>query len=146
MQHERDVMYDDLIALEAEAIRLILEGEDETLRILRSQRSQSKIKEVIRSPAGFYIDYLVPEECERTAKQSFDISDVKADAPSLSAGIGLVLFIRNGRIETLEGFTYDEVLESKIDDFSVGYLHGPVRDLAALRLSVEPEKGSSDLL
>jgi hypothetical protein len=50
---------------------------------------------------------------------------VNATIDGLAHGAGFVLFVRGGRIETLEGFSYDEPWPPRVERFLLAYVQEP---------------------
>jgi hypothetical protein len=85
------------------------------------------------SGAGFFTYLEVPKEAPRiqmTGRIYF--GDVHAQLPNLNNGAGFVLFIKDGKLELLEGYTYGEPWPDRIDTFSLRYAKTP-RELPPLR-------------
>jgi hypothetical protein len=59
----------------------------------------------------------------------FQIDDVDGTVNGLAHGAGFVLFIRDGKLDILEGFTYDEPWPKDIGHFRLTY-HSEPRKLA----------------
>jgi len=98
----------DLNELERAILELTLAGDDPVLRILRDQLSAATITSREMTGAGFYTGFAVPDQIERVPRKNFDIGDVCAEINGLAHGAGFVLFVRNGMVSWLEGFTYGE--------------------------------------
>lgn len=82
---------------------------------------------------GFYCDFEVPREAASVdGAGSFEISDGVGDVPGLANGVGFVLFVREGRLAMLEGFTYDEQWPESVSGIVLRYEPGPTRDLSKL--------------
>jgi len=52
-------------------------------------------------------------------KKTFKIGDVHADINDLKYGAGFLLYIKDGKLEMLEGYSYDEEWPSKIANFDL---------------------------
>jgi hypothetical protein len=50
------------------------------------------------------------------------LSDVAAEIDGAQHGAGFVLFIEDGMLDVLEGFTYDEPWPGRVERFTVGGL------------------------
>jgi hypothetical protein len=61
---------------------------------------------------GFFTRFSIPEDVPKLPDNATfpldPVDDVAADINSLKHGAGFVLFVVNGQIDTLEGYTYDE--------------------------------------
>jgi hypothetical protein len=108
--------------LEKAVLEKLLSGESETYRILQKQYSSSRVASRKMTGVGFFTRLSLPEDAPKLPDEaSFHISDVAADINGLKHGAGFVLFIEDGRIETLEGFTYDEPWTQDFHGFRLYY-------------------------
>jgi len=77
--------------------------------------------------------------------RSFELSDVHGKIAGIQHGVGFVLFIREGKLGSLEGSTYADPWPAQVESFELKYLFATVqsptwtsfaeceeRDLAAL--------------
>lgn len=119
-----------LNALEQAVLDKLLSGDHPALSTLRAQAAQARLVGRELSGVGFFCSFEVPPEAPRLEPPgSFDIGDVNADVSGLKHGAGFVLFIRNGRLDMLEGFSYDEPWPQAIGQFMLTYQREP-RDLS----------------
>lgn len=109
-----------LTPLEAAVLDMLLQGDEPLLATLRSQAEQARLVSKEYTGVGFFCDFEVPPEAPRTSG-SFYIEDVNADIEGLQHGAGFVLFVRGGRLDSLEGFTYGEQWPEDIDSFKLTY-------------------------
>jgi hypothetical protein len=125
----------DYSDFELTAMHFILDGIEPELLLLKNQFKNSTIQKKTYDGAGFFILFDVPEKCERLfgQKNYFVIDDVEAKVEGLKNGIGLILFIKNGVIDMLEGVTYDEPYPQNITSYSFYYLPDGKRNLDELR-------------
>lgn len=95
--------------LESAVLEKLLFGEDPTLSILRAQTRCAHVASRQFTGAGFYLVFGLPEDAPKVAGEpNFEIGDVHAKLEGLQHGAGFVLFIKNGRLDMLEGYSYDE--------------------------------------
>ncbi len=59
--------------------------------------------------------------------------DVIGDIPGLASGAGFLLYIKNGVLDMLEGYSYDEPWPESINSFNLKYMNGERRDWVALK-------------
>jgi hypothetical protein len=93
---------DQLLALTDEG----LSGTD--LEILKDQLRHAIILSREMTGHGFYTTFLVDESAMRLPnRQSLWFGAVAADVPGLEHGAGCQLYIKDGAVNQLEGFSYD---------------------------------------
>jgi hypothetical protein len=124
--------------LEYAVMSQLLRGDCAVLKALRDQFSVSRVKSREATGVGFYLNFDVSNDfpgvhVELECKRDFEVGDVEAEIDSLQHGAGFVLFIRDGRISFLEGYTYDEPWPDEVKNFSLRYSSGEVRDLDELQ-------------
>lgn len=94
--------------LEAAVMHMLLAGDIPLLEILRKQLAIATIVERKYTGVGFFTEFSVPLEAERPdGIGRLVISDVHGEVEGVEGPIGFVLFLANGAIGTLEGFSYD---------------------------------------
>jgi hypothetical protein len=125
----------DLIdKLERDVLSMLLTGDDPVLAVLRAQRELSSITRREMTGVGFSTTIDVCEDAPALhGYPSFVISDVFADVEGLHNGASFLLFIKNGVLAMLEGFTFDEPWPSPVIRYSLKYLPQRERDIASLR-------------
>ncbi len=69
-----------------------------------------------------------PEDLTRRAGHSVKFGDVIAEIPGLSGGAGFLLYIENGILDVLEGYSYDEPWPTSTEGFTLRFLKGEERD------------------
>ena len=126
------MMTEDFTDLERSVMEMLLSGEQPTLRVLRQQFAASRPSKREHTGVGFFTYFDVPAS---TPRPSIDarvrIDDVQATLSGLQYGAGFVLFVSNGVIEMLEGYTYDEPWPRDAQLVNLRYSKLP-RDLAML--------------
>ena len=132
--HESTLMPPDLTRLETEAMRMLLDGEDPVLTILRAQYDHSCVKTREYTGVGFYTRFSVPETVPRvTSRKSFTFDDVHAEIEGLESGACFMLLISDGVIDFLEGAAYGESWPSQSEHFTFTYISKGQRDMDTLR-------------
>ena len=122
----------DFTAFERAVIEMFLAGEAPALRTLHEQFNASRPLKREFSGVGFFTYFDVPITAQRVIRpHRVTISDVDASIDGLQHGAGFVLFVSEGRLRMLEGFTYDEPWPAEVREFSLRYSTIP-RDLSAL--------------
>jgi hypothetical protein len=127
--------------IEQQALDFLLRGEHPTLAVLRDQAAAAYVAKRDFTGVGFFTHFDVPSTAARLPSRGrIVISDVHAEVVGLQHGAGLVLFIDNGTLHTLECFIYDDAwpVEAKLirlyyvrprDSHSGALIETPVRDL-----------------
>lgn len=123
--------------LESTILDALLRGESEELAILREQARHVTVQKRDYTGVGFLTEFAVPTEAPRVNRKRLVISDVGADVDELGHGAGFVLFVENGAIRCLEGFSYDESWPSEARLRRWYYMRHPTPDTAALVETVE---------
>ena len=132
---ERDrLMEDKLNQLEQDVLQMLLTGNDDTLAAIRNQLNLAKRKPRELSGVGFFTYCDVPQEAPRLpSNPSFAFGDVIAEVDGLQHGAGFVVFIDNGVLRMLEGYTYDEAWPQIVASYRLSYMNQACRDLQSLR-------------
>ena len=134
-----------LTVVEQVILQMLLAGDDDVLALLRAQFETAIIISRKMTGVGFFTDFAVPESVERTEPKGFVIDDVHGNLSGLAHGAGFLLFVRDGTLSMLEGYTYgDEEWPQEARLIEVYYMHHAppdspmlqrcaVRDLEQLR-------------
>lgn len=98
-----------LNALERDVLDKLLAGDHPSLMVLRRQLEASLVKERKFSGKGFFTELHVPEDAPPapTSKSRVRFGDVIADVEGVEHGVGFLLFIDDGRLVMLEGYTFE---------------------------------------
>jgi hypothetical protein len=89
---------------------MILKGDNAVLEGLRAQYLNSVFYEREFTGAGFYTRYKINVEIPAVASgKTFQITDVFGNVGDIKNAIGLILFIKDGYLSMLEGYTIDSV-------------------------------------
>ena len=114
---------------ETQVIGLLLKGEDPVLHAIRAQYQQvTKINRELTG-YGFYLHFYLPPNIARLYKHlpikpSFSFGDVEAVISSLENGVGFLLWVKDGLIDMLEAYTYDEAWPESITEYELKYISG----------------------
>lgn len=121
--------------IEKAVMAKLLEGQDDKLAILREQYSQSIVKKREYSGTGFFTSFEIPDHIPNLKiSKSIQLGDVVAEIKGVKTGAGFVLFIKDGVIDFLEGYTYgDEKWPKEISEYKLSYLSGLKRDMGELQ-------------
>lgn len=107
-----------------EVAELLLSGNHPNLAVLREQYDRADY-EIRTTGVGFFVEFTVPADVDPIpVSEDFQLGGVQADVDELEYGMGFVLFVRDGRISLLEGYTYEEPLPEAVTNVSVDYTSG----------------------
>lgn len=95
-------------------MNMLLDENSEEYVKLKKQFQKAKLKEET-SDVGFYINFEVDDEKDFINNKSFQIGDVYGTVDKQFASVGFVLFIKDGHLLMLEGYT-NGVLDKWPDD------------------------------
>ena len=123
-----------LTSLQNQVLEMLLNGDDDVLGILREQAKHGSVTSNKETGVGFYTEFVVPSEIQRAAgHHTFRLADVNGTAANINHGFGFVLFINDGALAGLEGYTYDEPWPNEIRDLKLTYSEGSSRDMDSLK-------------
>ena len=144
-------MKTELSKIEKAVLEKLIEGSIPLLTELRKQFDVCTVKDREFTGVGFFTYFSVPEgTCK---KDGFDlvIGDVVGeDIPELQNGAGFVLFIKDGILTFLEGFSYDQPWPTQVDEFRLTYVkkhnngrlsHAISRDWATIEKLINDTEG-----
>lgn len=115
-----------LNVLEKAVLERLLAGDHEILVALRAQARHMRINSRKQTGAGFYCNFEVPAEISPiNGPQNFELDDVDASIDGLEYGAGFLLFVRNGRMSFLEGYSYEEPWPTEVKNFRLSYRTEP---------------------
>jgi hypothetical protein len=81
---------------------------------------------------GFYAKVALPPGTEpATGRPSFKLGDVDGTASNVKHGLGFLLYVTDGFLDMLEGYTYDEPWPPEIKGLTLVYSPGGERDMDA---------------
>ncbi len=108
-----------------EVMSKLLSGNTSILNTLREQFQKCCITKTELTGVGFFVYFKFPDNIRRIAdaKESFSFGDVKADINGLKHGAGFLLYVNDGAIDCLEGYSYDEPWPENIQEFYVDYIN-----------------------
>jgi hypothetical protein len=120
--------------LEAAVLEMLLFGDSPVLEILRVQRQLSESLRREMTGVGFFTFFALPDAAPRlVGTRRFHLGDVSASILGLKHGAGFVLFVTDGSIDNLEGFSYDEPWPADVSHFELYYEGGRAKDLEVVR-------------
>ena len=126
---------EQLTPFEQEAIATILRGDHPVFAALRKQLARCEVSEREFTGVGFFTTLAIPADVPSVPlDRRLALGDVHATMNGVEHGVGLVLFVEDGRLALLEGFTYDgawpdEIQNYRIDPGEIRHLGGSQTDL-----------------
>lgn len=106
--------------LENEVMREIINENPEYSKKLLYQYKNSEIENRVFTGHGFYTHYNIKSDLYSLGKDiNLALGNISANLNSIKHGVGFVLFIKNGNISCLEGYTYDEPWPDDIIEFNL---------------------------
>jgi hypothetical protein len=111
----------ELTPLESAVLKKLLSKRGKPFDTIREQLAYASVSSRKFTDVGFFTHFTIPPEAPvRRDLHSTEFGDVGAHIPGLQDGAGFVLFIRDGVISFLEGYTYgDATWPDPITEFSV---------------------------
>lgn len=99
---------------------VLLSGDAPALSTLRVQFHVAEVGRRDYTGVGFFTRFSVPAHTQRLQECScLRLTNAAADIEGLAYGAGFVLFVDEGAINFLEGFSFDEPWPDTIDNFRV---------------------------
>jgi hypothetical protein len=98
----------DLTDFEQDILRLALSGKGKVLDQLRRQLDFLSSERRDFTGVGFFTKIQPIDDKLRIDVPDFEITDIEGATSTLTNGFGCVIFIRNGQVDLIECFTYDE--------------------------------------
>lgn len=105
--------------IERQSLELLLSPSNCADEKLRRQVDSVKVKKRDHTGVGFFVEFEVPDEMATNDKQRKVISNLSGEMRGLENGFGGVLYVENGKLKTLEFFTYDERWPDNPSGFSL---------------------------
>jgi hypothetical protein len=128
----------ELTHLEKTVVQMLLEGEDAALALLRTQFANASVRSRKMTGVGFFSEFALPENTVRIpGEPSFKIGDVNGTAANVKHGLGFLLYIADGALKALEGYTYDEPWPKEIENLKLSYTKGRTRDLLSVTDTIQ---------
>jgi len=120
-----------LTNFEQAVMEKLLQGTNPVLIEIKRQFDSCVVKNRELTGVGFYLDFMVSDSLLDSAIDLW-FGDVIADIDGLKHGAGFVLHIKNGKLDMLEGYSYDEPWPDSIEKYTLNYLAGNNRDMSEL--------------
>lgn len=96
----------EMLDLASRLMPLLLGGDRPTCALLRKQYASASISQIELTGVGFFINFEVPADVARVFPPNYAGGEVDIRVEGVEHGAGCVLFVRDGVLSMLEGFTY----------------------------------------
>jgi hypothetical protein len=80
-----------------------------TIELLRAQYARARIASIEATGVGFFIRYDVPSDSPQTEPSHFAGGNAAISITGLETPAGCVLFVRDGKLDTLELYCFDNI-------------------------------------
>jgi hypothetical protein len=108
---------------EASVLGELLRGNHDALECLRAQSEHLRVTSREYSGVGVFVHFVCAHEVKSLQRPRVArFGDVIADIPGLTHGAGFVLFVDEGRISMLEGYTYGEPWPTELKGATFRYM------------------------
>jgi hypothetical protein len=125
---------DKLTALERAVLDKLLSGDSPVLSALRRQAELATVRDRRLTGVGFMTSLALPIAVPRAPVKSgmLRFGDVEAQMDGLLHGAGFALYVKDGSLDAIEGYTYDEPWPQLINKFTLRYMDEGKRDYGEL--------------
>jgi len=130
-------MKNELSLLEKGVLEKFLCGDFPEIIRLRLQIEKCLVVKRELTGFGFYTTFSVPGDIPQVSGANAKLGDVVGEIEGLRDGAGFLLYIVNGVIDMLEGYSFDEPWPLSVDKFQLSYRSGIERDWIALKKSLK---------
>lgn len=111
---------DTLTPFERDVIATILRGDRPVLSDLRAQLAMCWVSKREFTGVGFFTSLAIPSEVPSAElSQRLALGDVHVSMDGVAHGVGIVLFVEDGRLAVLEAFTYDDPWPDEIVNYAI---------------------------
>ena len=124
---------------EKEVIEKLLAGDYDPFKILNKQYERARIKSREFSGTGFFTYFIIPDDVPKlNDSKNFHFGDVIGEIDGVKNGVGFLLFVKEGVIDFLEGYTYgDEKWPGNIINYKLSYISGEKRNIEKIKEKLE---------
>jgi len=113
----------ELNVLELAVLKKLFDGNQSALIALGRQVDVARVVSRQVTGAGFFTTFTVPSDVASAHVRDVKIrfGDVEAKIAGLRYGAGFLVYIESGRLQMLEGYSYDEPWPERVDSFELRY-------------------------
>ena len=116
-----------------EILQALLSGDEDCLKTLRQQAEAASVKSRQMTGVGFYTEFQIPATAPRVAGlPTCKIGDVNGTAENVKHGLGFLLYVKDGVLSMLEGYTYDDPWPDEVRGLALTYTNDGHRNLGNL--------------
>lgn len=118
-----------------QVMKMLLSGDAAVLSLLRAQYERAAIISEEDTGVGFYIRYQVDSALRigEEFKNTFQLGDIDGELDGIDGAVGFVLFIKDGYLTMLEGYTNGIDKWPEVDTEIKLYYNNDPRDHESLR-------------
>lgn len=117
---------EELNQLERAVLAKLMDGDHPTLTQLRSQLDDARVLTREFSGVGFFTELrVISSKALSDVSASIRFGDVLATFDELDHGAGFLLYVDNGVINTLEGYTFGELWPGQPSGVQLSYTSTP---------------------
>jgi hypothetical protein len=111
--------------LEEAVLGKLLDGKHPVLTALRRQLLGLQVTERKLTGVGFFTTFSMTDRglLAEVPPGASPFGDVEATISGLEHGAGFLLWLADGRVDVLEGYSYDEPWPEHVGEFSLTYSH-----------------------
>ena len=106
--------------LERNAIRMLLAGDDPILKLLRRQYENARVDQRNFTGKGFFTHLIIPSNTPRLNISRLIIDDVYGLIND-NNHVGFIMFINDGALSCLEGYTYENEWPDQVINYELTY-------------------------
>lgn len=125
---------------ETAVLDMMLAGDHPYLEGLRIQADSGLLSSREYSGTGFFCHFTIPDDAARMIPPSATFGDVTARISGLQLGAGFLVFVRDGVLSMLEGYSYQEPWPDQTENFRLRYekmRYG--EDIAVIKVTTSAE-------
>lgn len=118
----------ELNPLERAVLTKLLAGDAPALIALRRQLDIATVASRQLTGAGFYTTFELPHDVPLAPIRRARFGDVEAEIAGLKHGAGFLVYVDDGKLDMLEGYSYDEPWPNSVQSFELRYIDSDHRE------------------
>jgi hypothetical protein len=112
----------ELNTLERAVLTKLFEGEHPALLALRRQLEVATVMSRRVTGSGFFTTFALPSETPPAPVKKARFGDVEARIVGLKYGAGFLVYVDDGELHMLEGYSYEELWPESVQSFELRYV------------------------